>query len=59
MMEDVYVYFYLVLDHYASLQTLNTKTMDSHWVNLHQRKELKKVAKKADWKGYIRSETPF
>jgi len=58
MMEDVCVYFYHVLKHYSSLQSLNRKELESQikndprWVNIHNMRQLNKQAKKHKLKGY-------
>lgn len=65
MMEDVYLYLYLVLNHYASLQTLHKKTIekeiksDPRWVNIQHRTQLRKIVRKKQKAGYISSATPF
>ncbi len=65
MPEDIYLYFYLVLDRYSSLQNLSKKELerevskDPRWVNIHFRKELKKKAKSQHMKGYTSSFSPF
>lgn len=59
MFEDVYLYFYLVLQQYSALQNLDKKALlsemakDSHWVKIQKRKELKKIADKTCSKIFV------
>lgn len=65
MMEDVFLYFYLVLKKYASLQTLDMKQLkkeilaDPHWINIQNRKRLKKLAEIDPLHQYTNLSTPF
>lgn len=64
MMEDVYLYFYLVLNKYSSLQELNRKQIlkeiaeDPNWININERYKLKKNIKnnRSNW---IEQPTPY
>lgn len=52
MMEDVYLYYYLVLSLYSSLQKLDSEQIkkemevDPHWVKIHRRAELLNICQK-------------
>ncbi len=65
MMEDVYLYLYLVLKQYASLQIVSKKILekeiksDPRWVNIQHRTQLRKHVRKEQKAGYISSATPF
>lgn len=65
MMEDVYLYLYLALKKYASLQkNLNSQLLkkeideDARWINTQDRKPLRKAAKKAGGVGYLKVSSP-
>ena len=64
-MEDVYVYLFLVLDKYSSLQSLNRKELKKeiayhqNWVNIHKREKLKKKYLKSNMKNIKLSPTPY
>jgi hypothetical protein len=64
MTEDIYLYFYLVLNRYSSLQNLSKdleqETLkDPRWAKIQSRKTQRKKAKAEDMKGYNSSFTPF
>lgn len=65
MMEDVYLYFYLVMKQYSALQDLDKKEIitevkeDSKWVNIQHRNKLKKRAIKENWPNCISTGTPY
>ncbi|HEY5235443.1 MAG TPA: glycosyl transferase family 90, partial [Rhabdochlamydiaceae bacterium] len=64
MTEDIYLYFYLVLNRYSSLQHLSKEVeqetlKDPRWAKIQSRKAQKKKAKAEGLKGYNRSFTPF
>lgn len=63
--EDVLLYFYLVLNKYSFLQKIefqNIKSLtlsDPHWVNIHDRRILKRIATDRSMQGYCENATPF
>lgn len=65
MMEDVYLYFHLVMKHYSALQKLDRGELlkevkaDPRWVNIHFRNKLKKKVKKNHLEGYVSTCTPY
>lgn len=65
MLEDVYLYFSLVLDRYSSLQNLSRTELqqetsqDPRWVNIQSRQALKKKARSQGMEWYLDSFSPF
>lgn len=65
MMEDVFLYFYLVLKQYESIQTIDAKQLkketksNPRWVNIQYRNELRKRAKNDRLNHYLDSSSPF
>lgn len=63
MMEDIYLYFHLVMKQYASLQKLDRKELlkevkaDPQWVNIQNRNRLKK--EKKNQVGYMNGCSPY
>ncbi len=64
MTEDIYLYFYLVLNRYSSHQQLSKELKqetlkDPRWAKIQSRKDQRKKAKSEGMTGYNRSFTPF